>query len=70
MFVPINYHTRLIINTPPFGKWAVFRRFITLVIEKLAVTAEEQPSAVLGIEIFGVELLDGFIDVCFGEILF
>lgn len=58
------------INTPHLGKWAVFRRFITLVIEKLAVTAEEQPSAVLGIEIFGVELLDGFIDVCFGEILF
>lgn len=58
------------INTPSFGKWAVFRRFITLVLEKLAVTAEEQPSAVLGIEIFGVELLDGFIDVCFGEILF
>lgn len=46
------------INTPPFGKWAVFRRFITFLIEKLAVTAEEQPSAVLGIEIFGVEFFD------------
>ena len=32
--------------------------FITLVIEKLEVTATEQPSAVFGIEIFGVEFFD------------
>lgn len=33
-------------------------RFMILIIEKLAVTATEHPSAVFGIEIFGVEFFD------------
>lgn len=45
-------------------------KFITLALPILAVTATEHPSAVFGIEILGVEFLDCFIDVCFGEILF
>lgn len=33
-------------------------RFMILIIEKLAVTATEQASAVFGIAIFGVEFFD------------
>lgn len=59
------------INTPPLGKWSTPRRFATLIpAPKEDVIVGLQPSAVLGIEIFGVELLDGFIDICFCEILF
>lgn len=66
----IQYHSRLIISTPPLGKWSVPRRFATLIpAPKLAVMATLQPSLVLGIEIFGVQCLDAFINVFLLDIL-
>ena len=61
-----------IISTPPLlGKWSTPRRLAMLIpAPNDDVMAGEHPSAVFGIEIFGVEFLDCFIDVCFGEILF
>lgn len=56
---------------PPLGKWSTPRRLAMLIpAPNDDVMAGEHPSAVFGIEIFGVEFLDCFIDVCFGEILF
>lgn len=66
----IKYHSRLIISTPPLGKWSVPRRFATLISSpKLAVMATLQPSLVLGIEIFGVQCPDALIDVFLLNIL-
>lgn len=60
-----------IISTPLLGKWSTPRRLAMLIpAPNDDVMAGEHPSAVFGIEIFGVEFLDCFIDVCFGEILF
>lgn len=56
---------------PLLGKWSTPRRLAMLIpAPNDDVMAGEHPSAVFGIEIFGVEFLDCFIDVCFGEILF
>lgn len=60
-----------LLSVPPLGKWSTPRRLAMLIpAPNDDVIVGEQPSAVFGIEIFGVEFLDCFIDVCFGEILF
>lgn len=60
-----------LLSVPPLGKWSTPRRLAMLIpAPNDDVMAGEHPSAVFGIEIFGVEFLDCFIDVCFGEILF
>lgn len=59
MFVSVYYHTRLMISTPPLGKWSTPSRLATLIpAPKEDVIVGLQPSAVLGIEIFGVEFFD------------
>lgn len=56
---------------PPLLKWSTPRRLAMLIAAPNDdVMAGEHPSSVFGIEIFWVEFLDCFIDVCFGEILF
>ena len=47
------------INTPPLGKWSTPSRLATLIpAPKEDVIVGLQPSAVFGIEIFGVEFFD------------
>ena len=56
MFVSVYYHIRLMISTPPLGKWSTPSRLATLIpAPKEDVIVGLQPSAVFGIEIFGVE---------------
>lgn len=59
MFVSVYYHTRLMISTPPLGKWSTPSRLATLIpAPNDDVMVGEQPSAVFGIEIFWVEFFD------------
>ena len=59
MFISVYYHTGLMISTPPLGKWSTPRRFAILIpAQNDDVIVGEQPSAVFGIAIFGVEFFD------------